>query len=162
MAVAVAPGDVMPEVAGPTQAGTRISTRQFLGKWLVLYFYPKDNTPGCTREARAFNEHLEAFRQRNAEVVGVSVDSEASHRSFADACGLRFPLISDKDKSICRRLDVLNDRGTSARRTTFIIDPEGRVAHVFENVKVDGHVEQVLRTLDELRQQGRSAGSRKE
>lgn len=141
----------MPEVAGPTQAGTRVSTRQFVGKWLVLYFYPKDKTSGCTREAQAFNAHLEAFRERNAEVVGVSVDSEASHRGFADALGLRFPLISDKDKSICRRLDVLNEKGTSARRTTFLIDPEGRVAHVFEDVKVDGHVEEVLRTLDRLR-----------
>jgi len=161
VAVAVKPGDEMPEVAGPTQAGTRLSTRQFLGKWLVLYFYPKDNTPGCTREARAFDAILEALRERDAEVVGVSVDSEASHRRFADACGLRFPLISDHDRSISRQLDVLNERGTSARRVTFLIDPEGRVAHVFEDVKVDGHAEEVLRTLDRLRE-ARAQAARKE
>lgn len=151
MPVQVRVGEPLPELAGPTQAGTTVSTRDYLGKWLVLYFYPRDKTPGCTREAMAFNQHLEALRARQAEVVGVSVDSVASHRSFADACGLRFPLISDKDRSISGRLGVLNERG-SARRTTFIIDPDGRVARIFENVKVDGHVEQVLQALDELRQ----------
>lgn len=161
MATAVRPGDEMPEVAGPTQADTRLSSRDFLGRWLVLYFYPKDNTPGCTREARAFDASLEALRERGAEVVGVSVDSAESHRRFADACGIRFPLISDHDRSIARRLGVLNDRGTSARRVTFLIDPQGRVAHVFEDVKVDGHAEEVLRTLDRLRQ-GAAPQPRKE
>ena len=150
MTLSVKSGDPLPEVAGPTQAGTVLSTRSFQGRWLVLYFYPKDKTPGCTREAQAFNRHLEDFRARGAEVVGVSVDSVASHQSFADACGLRFPLISDADRSIGGRLGVLNERGT-ARRTTFLVAPDGRVARVFENVKVDGHVEEVLRALDELR-----------
>lgn len=151
----------MPEVAGPTQAGTRLSSRQFLGKWLVLYFYPRDKTPGCTREAQAFNAHLEDLRDRDAEVVGVSVDSEASHRSFADACGLRFPLISDRDKAISRNLGVLNEKGTSALRTTFVIDPQGRIARIFENVKVDGHVDEVLKSLDQLRSSA-EPGRRKE
>lgn len=149
MPLSVGVGDELPEVAGPTQAGTVLSSREFAGRWLVLYFYPRDNTPGCTREAQAFNEHLEQLRSRNAEVVGVSVDSVASHRRFADSCGLRFPLISDADRAISGRLGVLNERG-SARRTTLIVDPAGRVARIFENVKVDGHVEEVLRTLEEL------------
>ena len=150
MAVNVQPGQMMPEVAGPTQAGTPLSTRDYLGKWLVLYFYPKDKTPGCTREAKAFNEHLEALRARGAEVVGVSVDSVDSHRSFADMCALRFPLIADEDRSIASRLGLLNEKGTSARRTTFLIDPAGRVARIFKNVKVDGHVEEVLKALEQL------------
>lgn len=141
----------MPEVAGLTQAGTRISTKDFLGKWLVLYFYPKDKTSGCTREAQAFNAALDALRQRQAEVVGVSVDSVRSHQSFADAYGLRFPLISDADKSITSSLGLLNEKGTSARRTTLLVDPQGRVHRIFENVKVDGHVDEVLRALDEAR-----------
>ena len=152
MPLQVRVGELLPELAGPTQAGTTISTKEYLGKWLVLYFYPKDKTPGCTREAMAFNQHLEDLRARQAEVVGVSVDSVASHRSFADECNLRFPLISDADRSISSRLGVLNERG-SAQRTTFIIAPDGRIARIFENVKVDGHVEEVLQALDELRQQ---------
>lgn len=151
MAVAVRIGDEMPEVTGPTQSGTVLSSRSFLGRWLILYFYPKDQTPGCTREAQAFNERLEDLRSRGAEVVGVSVDSAESHRRFADACGLRFPLISDRERAAARRLGILNERGTSARRTTFIVDPAGRVARIFENVKVDGHVDQVLQALDEVR-----------
>lgn len=156
MALSVQIGDEMPEVAGPTQSGTVLSSRSFLGRWLVLYFYPRDLTPGCTREARAFNESLEQLRERGAEVVGVSVDTPQSHRRFADACGLRFPLISDRERRAAERLGILNERGTSARRTTFLVDPSGRVARIFENVKVDGHVEQVLRALDELRASGAS------
>lgn len=151
----------MPEVAGPTQWGRRVSTRDFPGKWLVVYFYPKDNTPGCTREAQAFNARLEAFRERGAEVLGVSTDSEQSHCRFAEAHDLRFPLVSDHDRSVCRALGVLNDRGTSARRTTFLVDPRGRVARIFEDVKVDGHADEVLAALDALRG-APSGGQRKE
>lgn len=152
MAIQVRAGEPLPEIAGQTQSGAVVSTSQFRGQWLVVYFYPKDKTPGCSREAQAFDAALESLRSRGAEVIGVSVDSAASHRSFADTYGLRFPLIADPDKQITRRLGLINEKGTSARRTTLLVDPEGRVVRVFENVKVDGHVEAVLQALDEARQ----------
>lgn len=159
MPIPLQPGQPMPAVAGPTQSGTPVSTETFRGRWVVLYFYPKDNTSGCTREAQAFNASLERFRAEGAEVIGVSVDSVASHRRFADMHGLRFPLISDADRQISTRLGVLNEKGTSARRTTFLVDPEGRLAKVFENVRVDGHVEQVLEAIRNARAGQGNGGS---
>lgn len=147
--VRVREGEPLPPISGETQLGP-IDLAQFRGRPLVLYFYPKDSTPGCTREAVNFQARLHDFERFNAQVVGCSVDSVRSHQRFAERQGIQFPLISDADKSICTRLGVLNERGTSARRTTLVVDGDGIVRKIFENVKVPGHVDQVLEALQEL------------
>ncbi|MBE3582846.1 MAG: peroxiredoxin [Limnochordaceae bacterium] len=147
-------GSVLPRICGLTQDESELALDAWRGHWVVLYFYPKDNTPGCTREAQAFNEHRADFEALGARIVGVSADSPASHRRFADKYGLQFPLISDQRKEIIQALGVLNDKGTGARRSTLIIDPEGVIRHVFSRVTVDGHVDEVLAKLRELQRSG--------
>lgn len=146
-------GAPAPAVGGPTQHDTELDLSSLRGKWVVLYFYPRDNTPGCTREAQDFNRHLHAFAALGAQVVGVSADSPASHRRFAEKYQLAFPLLSDREKQIISAFGVLNEKGSGARRSTFILDPQGHLRHVFSNVTVEGHVEQVLAKLKELQAQ---------
>ena len=143
-------GALAPAVCGLTQNETELTLSSLRGKWVVLYFYPKDNTPGCTREAQAFNQHLDEFAALETRVVGVSADSPASHQRFAEKYQLAFPLVSDKEKQIIGAFGVLNEKGTGARRSTFILDPEGHIRHIFPRVTVDGHVEKVLAKLKEL------------
>lgn len=147
--VRVREGEPLPPIAGETQLGP-IDLAQFRGRPVVLYFYPKDSTPGCTREAVTFQARMADFERFNAQVVGCSVDSVASHQRFAERQGIQFPLISDRDKSIASTLGVLNERGTSARRTTLVIDGEGIVRAIFEDVKIPGHVDQVLEAVQKL------------
>ncbi|AEA47808.1 peroxiredoxin [Archaeoglobus veneficus] len=121
-----------------------------LKKWVVLYFYPKDNTPGCTKEAKSFNELLDEFEKLNAAVIGVSTQSVESHKKFAEKLGLRFPLVADVNKKISSSYGVLKENGKTAKRTTFLIDPEMNIVKVWKNVKVDGHAEDVLKTLKDI------------
>ncbi len=121
----------------------------YRGRWLVLYFYPRDDTPGCTTEACAFRDDLRRFRQLNVALLGVSVDSVDSHRAFARKHALPFPLLADTRGEVAKAYGALWSLGPIrfARRHTFIIDPEGRVARVYRSVKPAQHSEEILRQL---------------
>jgi peroxiredoxin Q/BCP len=122
----------------------------FQGHWLVLYFYPKAHTSGCTREGQAFNALLGDFEALNATVVAVSTDKPGILARFRDKHHFRFTLLSDSDKEIATDYGTLKDHGKSANRVTYLIDPEGIVRAVWPRVKVDGHAEAVLAQLREL------------
>ena len=133
--------------------GAHITLREQADHWLVLYFYPKDSTPGCTTEGIDFNALLPAFHKAGAKVFGVSRDSVKSHHNFCATQGFAFPLISDGDESLCTAFDVIklkNMYGKQVRgieRSTFLISPEGRVVQAWRKVKVAGHAQAVLDAL---------------
>ena len=127
-------GDVAPDFTLPDQAGAPVQLRHLLGRRaLVLYFYPKDSTPGCTMEARAFQSSYDAFAEAGAEVVGISSDSVASHRRFAASERLAFPLLSDRDGAVRELYGVEKTLGILPGRVTFVIDPSGVVRHVYSS-----------------------------
>lgn len=125
----------------------------YAGRWLVLYFYPKDSTPGCTTEGLEFNALLPKFRRLGADVLGVSRDSVKSHDNFCAKQGFRFPLVSDADEKLCKAFDVIHEKNMYGRkvlgvvRSTFLIDPDGRLAAEWRGVKVPGHAQAVLDAL---------------
>lgn len=135
--------------------GSEVSLGDYAGKHLVVYFYPRDDTPGCTREAQGFDAALAKLKKLGAEVVGVSRDSLASHCKFRDKYELRFPLLSDPDGEVIRKYGAWGKKNMYGRtsegiiRTTVIIGPDGKVKKIFPKVKVDGHVEAVLAALAE-------------
>ncbi|HIK38741.1 MAG: peroxiredoxin [Geminocystis sp.] len=138
-----------PDFTLPTNRGNEtVSLKDYRGKWVVLYFYPQDFTPGCTIEARKFQEDLEKYHQLNAEVIGVSVDSVASHESFCEEEGLQFPLLSDTDGSVSKAYGSFL-AGRSLRHT-FIINPEGILVAKFLSVRPIIHSKEVLAKLEEL------------
>jgi peroxiredoxin Q/BCP len=146
-------GDPAPDFEGPTSEGTRLGLKDFIGKKkIVLYFYPKDDTPGCTKEACSFRDNLDSVRRIGAEVIGVSLDSVESHKKFASKYKLPFPLISDKEKRVAEAYGVLRDTGTSANRVTFIIDKAGKIAKIFPKVEVTKHTEEVVEALKAMPQ----------
>jgi peroxiredoxin Q/BCP len=129
------------------------SLSDYRGKWVVLYFYPKDDTPGCTTQACSFRDNIFAFDKVNAVVLGISVDDSASHKAFAEKHGLPFTLLADPTKATAKEYGVLKTyMGVMemARRDTFIIDPQGRIAKHYESVKPDGHSQLVLDDLKAL------------
>ena len=134
-------------------SGDTAKLSDFAGQWLVLYFYPKDSTPGCTTEGNDFNALLPKFRKLGATVLGVSRDSVRSHRNFCDKQGFRFQLVSDPDEKLCRAFDVIKPKKLYGRefigieRSTFLIDPTGRVVEAWRPVKVPGHAQAVLDAL---------------
>jgi peroxiredoxin Q/BCP len=151
MQIKVKVGDTAPDFEGPTSDGTRLGLRDFIGKKnVVLYFYPKDDTPGCTKEACSFRDNLQPIRSIGAEIIGVSLDSPGSHKKFAKKYGLNFPLISDEEKHIATAYGVLKDTRQSTNRVTFVIDKNGKVAHIFPKVDVAKHTEEVVAALKEL------------
>jgi peroxiredoxin Q/BCP len=151
MEIKVKAGDPAPDFEGPTSDGSRLGLKDFVGKKnVVLYFYPKDDTPGCTKEACSFRDNLQPIRDMGAEIIGVSLDSIQSHSKFASKYGLSFPLISDKEMRIANAYGVLKDTGTSTSRVTFIIDKSGKIAKVFPKVDVTKHTEEVVSALKEL------------
>jgi thioredoxin-dependent peroxiredoxin len=123
------------------------------GKWLVLYFYPKDSTPGCTTEGNDFDALLPRFRKLGAEVLGVSRDSLKSHQNFCSRQGFRFELVSDPDGKLCRAFDVIKQKKLYGReyvgieRSTFLVDPDGRIVEQWRGVKVPGHAQAVFDAL---------------
>ena len=143
-------GGKAPAFTAVDAAGSKVKLSDFAGKVLVLYFYPKDDTPGCTTEACGFRDRFTDLRNAGLEIVGVSPDSPASHVKFAGKYNLPFILLADEDKSICQAYGVWQEKQQYGRkymgviRTTFIIDKQGRIAHVFEKVKADGHEQHVL------------------
>jgi len=147
------PGDTAPAFALKTAEGKTVALADCRGKQVVLYFYPKDDTPGCTKEACSFRDALDYFTQAGAVVLGVSCDDAASHQRFADKFRLTFPLLSDPDASVCKAYGVYKQKSMYGRtywgieRTTFIMDEQGRLAAAFPKVRVDGHTQEVLKTL---------------
>lgn len=135
-----------------TNEGKQVSLADLKGKWVVLYFYPKDMTPGCTIEARNFQRDLAKYEAANAVILGVSVDSTESHKEFCAKEGLNFKLLSDTDAKVSEQYgSIMEYQGTKlSARNTFIIDPQGKIAKVFEKVKVPAHSEEVLAALAAL------------
>jgi peroxiredoxin Q/BCP len=145
-------GQVAPDFSLPSQDGTPVSLKEFRGKWVVLYFYPKDNTPGCTVEAHNFQQDLPKYEALNAVILGVSVDSTDSHKDFCAKQGLTFKLAADTDKKVVEEYGSLKEMmGMKlASRNTFLVDPEGKIAKEWIGVKPAGHSSEVLATLAEL------------
>lgn len=133
--------------------GETAKLSDYAGQWLVLYFYPKDSTPGCTTEGIDFNALLPKLRKLGATVLGVSRDSVKSHDNFCAKQGFRFPLVSDGDEALCKAFDVIHEKNMYGRkvlgvvRSTFLISPDGRIAQEWRGVKVAGHAEAVLEAL---------------
>lgn len=144
-------GDTAPDFTLNNARSTPVNLTDFRGRWVVLYFYPKDNTGGCTKEAQEFSALLSEFQKRNAMVIGISPDSEASHARFIEKHGLTVELLSDPDKKVCNLYGVWRKKKMAGReyigvvRTTFLIDPDGKIAQVWEKVRVNGHADKVLR-----------------
>ena len=150
-------GRKVPDLPLTLSGGTVKTLSDYAGQWLVLYFYPKDSTPGCTVEAIEFDAQLSKFRQSGANVVGVSRDSLKSHDNFAAKQGLKFELASDPDQILCEAFDVIREKNLYGRkvvgieRSTFLIDPDGVVVQAWRRVKVPGHVQAVLAALQSAR-----------
>ena len=142
-------GQAAPEFTLPSQDGSNISLDSFRGKWVVLYFYPKDMTSGCTIEAHNFQQDISKYQKMDAVVVGVSVDSTGSHKEFCAKEGLSFKLLSDQDKKVVAQYGSMADyMGVKiAKRNTFLIDPQGKIVQVWTGVKPSEHSSQVLAAL---------------
>ncbi len=146
-------GGKAPEFTLPSSDGKRTSLKNFRGKKVVLYFYPKDMTPGCTIEACSFRDNIALLRAKGAELLGVSADDVESHKKFGEKYALPFLLLSDEKKDVLNAYGVWKEKSMYGKkfmgieRTTFIVDENGRIARIFRKVKVDGHTEEVLNTL---------------
>jgi thioredoxin-dependent peroxiredoxin len=150
MAKVIQSGDQAPEFSLPGDGGGTVSLKALRGKKVILYFYPKDDTSGCTLEAKSFNDLRPQFSKANAEIIGVSPDSPASHDKFKKKYDLKFALASDEAKSMLESYGVWTEKSMYGRkymgveRTTVLIGPDGKVAQVWSKVKVPGHAEEVL------------------
>jgi thioredoxin-dependent peroxiredoxin len=149
----VTAGSVAPDFTLPSQSGEIVSLRDFLGKRpVVLFFYPKDNTLGCTKEVCAFRDSFEELGRLDAEVVGISSDSVDSHRGFAEKHKLPFTLLSDQGGKVRRLYEVPTTFGLFPGRVTYVIDEDGAVRNVFSSqIEVEKHVEEALKTLESIR-----------
>jgi peroxiredoxin Q/BCP len=149
-------GQPAPDFRLDDQDGRPVTLSEFRGTPVVLYFYPKDDTPGCTREACAFRDARAAYEEAGARVIGVSPDSPASHKKFAAKYGLPFALVADPEKQACQSYGVWKEKNLYGKksmgveRTTFVIDASGIIRKVFPRVKVDGHADKVLETVRSL------------
>jgi peroxiredoxin Q/BCP len=150
-------GSQAPEFSLLDQSGIAHQLSDYRGKWLVLYFYPKDDTPGCTTEACNFRDDIPSFQSLDAEVVGISKDSVRSHQKFVNKYNLPFTLLSDEDGSVCESYGVWLEKSMYGKkymgiaRSTYLIDPEGKIAKVYPKVKVKEHAAELLRDLNELK-----------
>ena len=147
-----AAGSAAPDFTLPSQEGASVGLQDYRGSWVVLYFYPKDQTPGCTREAHNFQADQAKYSERHAVVLGVSVDSVDSHKRFCAKEGLNFKLLADSDGKVSRAYGSLTNLGVVkfARRNTFLIDPNGKVARVYTRVDPVRHSEEVLAALGQM------------
>jgi peroxiredoxin Q/BCP len=146
-------GDVAPAFTAPTDGGGEVSLSDFRGKNVILYFYPRDSTPGCTKEACAFRDGFGAFKKKGAVVLGVSTDSAKSHDKFVEKYKLPFKLVSDEDKKIVQAYGAWGEKSFLGRkyqgtyRVTFLIGPDGRIKQIWPSVKPVEHAEEVLAAL---------------
>jgi len=150
----LAVGAKAPDFSLPGGDGSTVSLKALKGKTVILYFYPKDNTSGCTKEACDFRDNIKLITRKGGVVIGVSADSADSHRKFAEKFDLPFPLASDEKKEVLKKYGVWKEKSMYGRkfmgieRTTFVIDGNGVITHIFPKVKVGGHVEELLSLLD--------------
>jgi peroxiredoxin Q/BCP len=144
-------GQVAPDFTLPSQDGSKVSLHDFHGKWVVLYFYPKDGTSGCTLEAHNFQRDIEKYQQLNAEIVGVSVDTADSHKDFCAKQGLHFKLLADTEKKVSEAYDSLMMIVHFSNRNTFLIDPNGKIAKTWIGVSPAKHSDEVLAALSSLK-----------
>jgi len=148
-------GQKAPDFTVEDDTGKKVKLSDFKGKKVVLYFYPKDDTPGCTKEACNFRDGISEITKEGAVVLGVSPDDVKSHKKFKDKFDLNFPLLADSDKKIVEAYDVWKEKSMYGKtymgveRTTFIIDESGKISHIFPKVKVDQHYDEVLEALAE-------------
>jgi peroxiredoxin Q/BCP len=140
-----------PDFTLPSQDGSKVSLHDFRGKWVVLYFYPKDGTSGCTLEAHNFQRDIEKYQQLNAEIVGVSVDTADSHKDFCAKQGLHFKLLADTEKKVSEAYDSLMMIVHFSNRNTFLIDPNGKIAKIWTGVSPAKHSDEVLAALSSLK-----------
>lgn len=149
-------GQPAPDFTLPDQNGEEVSLSQFKGSPVVLYFYPKDDTPGCTKEACAFRDARPLYEKAGAKVIGVSPDDVKAHKKFAEKYELPFTLVADAEREVCRTYGVWQQKNLYGKismgvvRTTFVIDAQGVVRYIFPKVKVDGHAEVVLDAVQSL------------
>lgn len=150
------PGSPMPSFTLPDHSGTKVKSSQWKGKPLVIYFYPKDDTPGCTQEACDFRDASHSFEKLGAAVVGISCDPPESHAKFRHKYELNFPLLSDSEHQVAeefgawREKNMYGKKSMGVQRSTFLIGPDGKVAKVWKRVQVAGHADAVLNALTEL------------
>ncbi len=149
-------GDPAPDFTAPTQTGETVTLSALRGQWVVLYFYPKDNTPGCTVEACGFRDAWETLSSRGVAVLGVSTDSVKSHERFARLFKLPFTLVADSDKTVVKAYGVYAEKsfmgriGLGTHRVTFLIAPDGRIAEIWPKVKTASHAAEVLAAIERL------------
>ena len=147
-------GDKAPSFSLTDSFGKTVSLKDFTGKKVVLYFYPKDNTSGCTKEACDFRDSFPEFNKLNAVVLGVSADSEKSHQGFSAKYNLPFTLLADPAKEVIQKYDVWKEKSLYGKkymgieRTTYIIDEKGKILNIFPKVKVEGHVDEVMKAIN--------------
>ena len=148
-------GDKAPSFTLKDSFGKTVSLKDFSGNKVVLYFYPKDNTSGCTKEACDFRDSFPAFKKLNAVVLGVSADSEKSHQGFSEKYNLPFTLLADPDKKVIQKYDVWKEKSLYGKkymgieRTNYLIDEGGKILKIFPKVKVEGHVDEVKKVINE-------------
>lgn len=145
--------DKAPQFTLPDQDGKNVSLKDFAGKTVVLFFYPKADTPGCTIEACGFRDAYKKLQKAGAVLLGISADSSAAQKKFEDKYDLPYTLLADTEKKVCEAYGVIKEKNMYGKkvmgiaRTTFVIGPDGKIAHIFNNVKADGHAEEVLEWL---------------
>jgi len=156
MATPLKAGDPAPDFSGTTTDGKKISLKDYRGKKLVMYFYPMDDTPGCTKQACSLRDHNKDITAKGAAILGVSTQDEASHQKFTEKYKLNFPLLADTDGAVGRAYGTIGGPGLMAKlksaagmadRVTFVIDEKGRIAHVIDKPQVASHAEEVLALL---------------
>ena len=144
MATMLQQGQQLPDVEFVSEGGERLSAEDLEGEKTVLYFYPKDDTPGCTKEACAFRDRMADYERADIRVYGVSLDSPESHRRFREKYNLNFPLLTDEGGRAADALGVLRESGKSANRVTFLLDSNGRIARVYPEVSPETHADEIL------------------
>jgi thioredoxin-dependent peroxiredoxin len=150
------PGDKLPDLTLPATGGQDVSLKSLKGKKLIVYFYPKDNTPGCTQEGQDFRDQYPGFVKAGAEILGISKDSVRSHENFKAKFGFPFPLLSDADGAACEAFDVIKEKSMYGKkylgveRSTFLFDGSGKLVREWRGVKVKGHADEVLGAVKSL------------
>jgi peroxiredoxin Q/BCP len=148
-------GQKAPDFTALNDKGEKVKLSDFKGRKVVLYFYPKDDTPGCTKEACAFRDGIDEIKKQGAAVIGVSTDSVESHKKFKAKFDLNFPLLADTDRQIVEAYGIWKEKSMYGKkymgieRTTFVIDGQGKISHIFPKVKVDEHYDEVLEALED-------------
>jgi peroxiredoxin Q/BCP len=142
-------GQPLPEMDLTAEDGGHVGPGDLAGQRTVLYFYPKDDTPGCTKEACAFRDRMADYQEADIKVYGVSLDSPESHREFREKYGLNFPLLTDEGGRAAEALGIMSEKG-SARRVTFLLDPDGNIARVYPEVSPETHADEILADADSL------------